>query len=154
MNTWVELTGETSYAATTTAEQRAESSINTYFSFCLTPAFTNAFLLYKHFSPTVVLKVLKDFRLQLAKDLIANHCSRRRAGRGGGAILPLPFLHFPLKQESDSNPSKRKRGRCAHCSQSKKRTSSWYFRECDVWLCHTGDPTKDCFLAWHKKRQQ
>ena len=53
------------------------------------------FYKYIFFCPTVVHKVLKDFRLQLAKDLIGDHCSRRRAGRGGGAIPPLPLLHFP-----------------------------------------------------------
>ena len=26
--------------------------------------------------------------------------------------------------------------------------TSWYYRECDVWIFHTGD-AEHCFLIWH-----
>ena len=46
-------------------------------------------------------KSLKQYRLQLARQLIGYYCSRRRAGRHGGAIASLPLQHFPLNDDSD-----------------------------------------------------
>ena len=122
------------------------------FSFLFDVSITNAYILYKNFRSSPTLKNIKEFRLQLARELMGDYCSRRRAGRGGGAIVPLQLQHFPIRVET---PSKKKRGRCVKCRQQNRRIdSSWFCRECTVWLCHSGDPTKDCFYLWHKNREQ
>ena len=124
------------------------------FYFLFDVAITNAFILYKHFHshPSKSLHTVKEFRLQLAKELIGTYCSRRVPGRCGGPTRTLQLQHFPLK-DCPQPPAKRsRRGRCVYCSQhSHKRTdSSWRCRECGVWLCHDGNPQTDCFYLWHK----
>ena len=54
---------------------------------------------------------MKKFRLQLARELIGEYTSRRRAGRGGGVIRPLPLQHFPLKVVKGPCEPERKRRR-------------------------------------------
>ena len=44
-------------------------------------AVTNAYVLQKNFCPENVHKNLKEFQLQLARELIGDYCNRRRAGR-------------------------------------------------------------------------
>ena len=123
------------------------------FYFLFDVAVTNSYILYKNYSPDHTIKRIKDFRLKLATHLIGDYCSRRRPGRNSSAIVPLPLRHFPIKLSNESHPTKKQRGRCAHCSKSHQRTdTSWFCRECDVWLCHSGDPSSDCFLLWHKHR--
>ena len=120
------------------------------FYFLLDVTITNAYILYKHYSPHSKIRV-KEFRLKLATELIGEYCSRRRPGRTSSAIVLLPLRHFPIKLQSESQPNKKQRGRCAHCSKSHQRTdTSWFCRECNVWLCHSGSPSTDCFLLWHK----
>ena len=121
------------------------------FYFLLDVAITNAFILVKHHTSGGSKMSIKDFRLKLASELIDDYCSRRRRGRtSSSAIRPLPLRHFPVKIDLESNPAKRKRGNCAHCRQTKhsRMNTSWFCRECSVWLCHSGD-TDDCFLQWH-----
>ena len=119
-------------------------------NFLLDTAITNAFILYCITHPGTKLRV-KKFREVLAKQLIGDYCSRRRAGRGGHLVKPLPLQHFPIKVPSNDGTSK-KRGRCSLCAEKKKRADTpWYCRECRVWLCHQGTP-EDCFLTWHKRR--
>ena len=120
------------------------------FYFLLDVAITNAFILMKNHTSGGSRMVMKDFRLQLASQLIGDYCSRRRRGRNSSAIRTLPLRHFPVKIELDSNPAKRKRGNCAHCRKTKhsRMNTSWFCQECSVWLCHSGDPD-DCFLQWH-----
>ena len=110
---------------------------------------TNSFILLRHFGRSVRMS-LKEFRLKLASQLIGDYCSRCRPCRRPSAIRSLPLRHFPIKVNAD-NSAKRRRGRCAQCSSTKhaRVDSSWYCRECDVWLCHTGDTATDCFLLWH-----
>ena len=121
------------------------------FYFLLDVSITNAFILYKNFRSSPTFDTIKKFRLQLARELIGEYTSRRRAGPGGGVIRPLPLQHFPLKINKDPCETERKRRRCAHCSKRNKRTqTSWFCRECGVFLCHTGDTRTDCFLKWHK----
>ena len=121
------------------------------FYFLLDVAITNAFILHKECNPNHRMKI-KDFRLKLATQLIGEYCSRRRPGRKSSAIVPLPIRHFPIKLQSDSQPTKKQRGRCAQCSKSHNRTdTTWFCRECNVWLCHNGDPSSDCFFLWHKR---
>ena len=73
------------------------------FTFLLDVAITNAFILMKHYCPTCPFANIKSFRLQLAKELMAEYCSRRRRGRGGNVIRPLPYLHFPITMEDEKN---------------------------------------------------
>ena len=91
------------------------------FHFAFDVSITNAFIMYKNFQSSPSFKTIKEFHLQLARQLIGDYCSRRRTGRCGGAILPLQLQHFPLKVTMESSPSKRRRGRCAHCSQRDNR---------------------------------
>ena len=127
------------------------------FHFLLDVAITNAFILQKHYcradSPH---KTILEFRLKLAKELIGDYYSQRRPGRGAGVIRSLPLRHFPttIPVDDPTQKTKHKRGRCARCLDKKKIRvdSSWYCPECDVWLCHTGEKTTDCFLLWHSSR--
>ena len=123
--------------------------------FLLDVTITNSFILYKNFRPNPKYKTIKEFRLQLARELIGDYCSRRHAGCHGGAIVPLQLQHFPTTISSELGPRKVKRGRCARCYQhrSKRTDSQWFCRECSVWLCHGGDMRSDCFYLWHKNRE-
>ena len=119
------------------------------FYFLFDVAITNTYILLRQFSEYPVTNI-KDFRIELAKQLIGDYCSRRRPGRGGGLLRPLPLRHFPIKVKSDTRHNWHKRGRCARCKATNRRVDSvWWCEECSVWLCHTGDSDTDCFLAWH-----
>ena len=123
------------------------------FYFLFDVSITIAFILWKHFSSATGM-TLREFRLRLAQQLIGDYCSRRRTGRGGGgAIRPLPLQHFPLEVPNDTSGTN-KRACCARYLQVRhKRTdTSWFCRECNVWLCHSGIPATDCFLLWHINR--
>ena len=120
------------------------------FYFLLDVTITNAFILYNYTSCPKY-NTIKDFRVQLAKELIGDYCSRKRAGRHGSSLRSLPLRHFPVKLVPDEQ-SERSRKRCARCQQEhkKRRDTQWYCQECGVPLCHTGEATTDCFLLWHK----
>lgn len=77
-------------------------------------------------------------------ELVANH-----------PWSPLPLHHFPVKIHDETLKCRNfKRGRCAHCRVSCSRTdTTWFCRECQVWLCHSGDHQADCFLQWHTGRE-
>ena len=126
------------------------------FYFLLDVSITNAFILQKHFFSDQPFQHVKGFRLQLAKELIADYCSWIKTGRAGGTISSLPLYHFPSKipvDEGSAGPEKHKRGRCTHCWNTRKQSTktSWFCRECNVWLCHTGESSSDCFLTWHTR---
>ena len=114
---------------------------------------TNAYILRKHYNTLATFKNIKEFHVQLAKELIGTYCSRLRCGRNGGPIRQLSLRHFPMKIRDENN--KVKRGRCSYHNtvHHARVDSSWYCRECDTWLCHTGD-SGDCFLMWHTKQYQ
>ena len=106
-----------------------------YFLFDVT--ITNAFILYRGWSGATEITI-KQFRIQLAKELIGGYCSLYRAGYNGSLIKPLPFSHFPMKITATS-PGQRNRGRCTYCYQQKKTCDcQWYCHECGVWLCLPG----------------
>ena len=69
------------------------------FYFLLDVAITNAFVLYKHYAAFSKYKTIRDFRVQLAKELIGDYCSRRWAGRQGSFLKTLQLRHFPVKLE-------------------------------------------------------
>ena len=120
------------------------------YQFLFDVTITNSFILHKHFCHGSKMS-MKEFRMKLASQLLGDYCSRMRPGRHPCPIRSLPLRHFPIKVNAD-NAAKRKRGRCARCSTTNTRTdTSWYCRECDVWLCHTGDASNDCFLSWHTR---
>ena len=119
-------------------------------NFLLDTAITNAFVLFRMSHPGTKPRVLK-FRELLAKQLIGDYCSRRRAGRSGQVVKPLPLQHYPIGVYVDGRQSK-KRGRCSLCAENHVRAdTTWYCRECMVWLCHQGN-AQDCFLKWHQRR--
>lgn len=110
-------------------------------NFLFEVSITNAFILYQADHPKLK---IKEFRVLLAKYLIGDYCSKRNSGRRREKPR-LPLSHFPIKN------LQRKRGRCSFCTEKKKRTDTqWFCRECDVWLCHQGNPD-DCFLGWHSR---
>ena len=122
------------------------------YHFLLDVTITNCFILHKHFHPNPRYKSIREFRLQFARELIRDYCSRQRPGCHGGAIVPLDFS---TTVPSESGTRKNKRGRCTRCSQNHKRTDSqWFCQECGIWPCHNGDTTSDCFHLWHKNREQ
>ena len=115
------------------------------FYFLLEVSVTNAFILYRESHPHSKIAILELLGLQL----IGEYCGRRRAGRIGHQIVPLPLRHFPTKVPC--NNFERKRGRCSLCKEKHKHNDTqWYCKECGVWLCHPGT-TEDCFLLWHKR---
>ena len=131
-------------------QSRSRKFYKYIFYFLLDTAITNAYILHTRYTESPTCKHVKDFRVDLAKSLIGDYCSRRRPGRGSTALHSLPVRHFPVKKEGSS--SRMKRGRCALCSQ--KRDSNWWCEQCRVWLCHTGIAKSDCFLQWHKKNTE
>ena len=58
---------------------------------------TNAYILYNHYSTNSEYKIIKDFRMKLANDLIGDYCTRNSPGRVSSSLRLLPLLHFPLK---------------------------------------------------------
>ena len=55
------------------------------FYFLLDVAITNAFILMKHHTAKGSKMTIKDFRLELASQLIGEYCSRRRRGRASSS---------------------------------------------------------------------
>ena len=118
------------------------------FHFLFDVAITNTYILYKNFHPhsSKGLLTIKDFRIQLAKELIGTYCSRSLPGRSCRATHSLQLRHFPIKDCSQPPAKRSKRGRCSHCSThwQKRMDSMWRCNECGVWLCHDGNPDTDC----------
>lgn len=110
------------------------------FNFLFDVSITNAFITYRESHPTSKLK-MKDFRIQLANELVGDFCSRSKSANRKQKRFPMS--HFPYKDDN------RKRGQCSLCREKKKRTDTmWSCHECDIWLCHQGN-AEDCFLKWH-----
>ena len=83
------------------------------FYFLLDVAITNAFVLYKDYAADPKHRTI---RVQLAKELIGDYCSRRKAGRQGSLLRPLPLRPFPVKPSpSLEDSSRRNRKRCVRC---------------------------------------
>ena len=123
------------------------------FHFLLDIAITKAFILQKGYCESVPFKTIKEFRLQLAIELIGDYCSRQRAGRSGGVVSSLSLRHFPttIPGNNSNEKAKYKRALCHRCYSWSKGSiyTSWYCPECQVWLCHTGEQRADCFMLWH-----
>ena len=123
------------------------------FYFLLDVAITNAFILQKGYCVNAPFSNIKEFRLKLASKLVGDYCSRKRAGRSGGVVRSLPLRHFPttIPEAVPTRKAKHRRSRCTRCYDRSKRSvsTSWYCPQCQVWLCHTGERSTDCFLSWH-----
>ena len=108
-------------------------------------AVTNAYILCKNHS-TLTTPSVKDFRTQLAKELIGKFNNRKRPGR--------PSLESPSQRICPSHFPKKceKRRRCHLCNKkhNKRRDTTWYCTTCNVALCHTGRDD-DCFLKYHNQ---
>ena len=142
---WGVWIAEINYEDTIAAEQRVE----VHLFFLLDVAITNAHILMKTSTSSCPFKGVKSFRIQLAQDLIGEYCSRR----GGTVIHPLPFRHYPIRLDDSNDGPRHQRGPCAlHRNIHHRRVlSTWYCRECGEWLCHSGEPSSDCFMQWHTR---
>ena len=96
------------------------------FFFLFDVAITNTYLLLKT-SDSCPFRNFKSFRLKLAKEMIGDYCSRRRRGRGGSIIRPLPFRHFPIRVNSDG--PRHPRGHCA------LHRDMYHRLVCTTWFC-------------------
>lgn len=74
---------------------------------------TNAFIMYAG-HPNSKMKI-KEFQECVAKGLIGDYCSRRRAGRVSHQIQSLPLRHFPMQGRV------RGRGVPVHCAGRGRR---------------------------------
>ena len=121
------------------------------FYFLFDVAITNAFILYKHFHshPSKSLHTVKEFLLQLAKELIGTYCSRRVPGRCGGPYALSNSCTF-LSKTAHSHQPRGADVAGVSTAPSKRTDSSWRCQQCGVWLCHDGNPQTDCFYLWHK----
>lgn len=129
------------YYCTTLKSRKFYKYISNFLQEC---SLTNAFVLYKASHSSSKMS-LKKFREVVSVQLIGEYCSRRRPGREGFHVQPLPLRHFPKKV------SGKKKGRCSLCRQHKHRKDSqWFCSDCGVWLCHPGTDD-DCFLQWHTR---
>ena len=90
----------------------------------------------------------KDFRVDLAKELIGNYFGRKRPGRPPSQPAKKRFCqaHYPTK-----GPKPR---RCHYCYKYKKERHEtlWYCKDCDIYLCHNGQD--DCFYVYHTHHGQ
>ena len=122
------------------------------FFFLLDVAITNAHILMKTSTSSCPFKGVKSFRIQLAKDLIGEYCSRRRRGRGGTVIHPLPFRHYPIRLD-DSNDGDTNAVLVLFTATSTIVVFSppGIVVSVEEWLCHSGEPSSDCFMQWHTR---
>ena len=89
----------------TAVELKVESFMNTFITFCWT-------LL----SPTHLCCTRTMLPTSWRRKLIGDYCSRRKAGRQGSLLHPLPLRHFPVKPSASlEDSSRRNRKRCVRC---------------------------------------
>ena len=116
-------------------------------------AITNSYILYKLYNDQAGNIVLKNFRLDLAKQLIGSYNSRKVPGRPPARPARVHVLlpHHPMRNRTKSNKGM---SRCKYCSLKgrKKRETTWYCNTCKVHLCHTGESDgTDCFILYHEE---
>ena len=116
------------------------------FWFLFDVAIVNAFILYQRV-PTVGKKLtLKEFHVELAKQMIGTYNSRKYHGRPTTREAQSSAGHRRMKLPH--YPTRATQGRYWYCS-STHGTTTWYCSECQLRLCHTGDAESDCFLKHH-----
>ena len=114
------------------------------FLFLLDISIINAYILQKCFSNEEKIPDLKTFRVELAKSLIADYCSRKRPGHPStSSAKRFSPSHFPVRGTEKGK-------RCHYCYNFKKtrHETIWYCQDCDLFLCHNGRED-DCFLQFH-----
>ena len=123
------------------------------FWFVFQASVTNSYILHSTYSGAAH-QPLKEYHLELAKQLIDNYQRKRRHKRHLAPPTNLSLLHFPMKRKA-ATPHGTPRGRCWYCwhkrQPQQRRDSQWYCFECQLHLRHTGDINTDCFLLHHKK---
>ena len=116
------------------------------FWFMFEVAVTNSFILCKHHTDLGI-HDMKTFRVELAKSLIGDYCSRKRSSRSVTHHTLKKFCpaHFPVRG-SDKNH------RCHYCYlyRKERHETKWFCRDCGHFLCHNGTE-KDCFYIYHSK---
>lgn len=117
------------------------------FWFLVEVCILNTYQMYRYTGCTgKVLSTFKDFRVELAKELIGSYCGRKRRGRPLSVLPPhmdrqFTLAHFPMKQS---------KGRCIYCQRNgQRKETTWFCRGCNMRLCHTGIDTTDCFIKFH-----
>jgi hypothetical protein len=105
------------------------------FWFLFDVAIVNSFILYGMSPATGRKKTMKEFRVELAHQLIGSYNSRRYGGRPHANSTSRPkrmkVPHYPVKSS---------RGRCKACyKEGRMSTTTWWCNECQLRLCHTGD---------------
>ena len=117
------------------------------FWFLFDVAVTNSFILCRQHTDLHITST-KDFRATLAKELIGGYCSRKRPGRPSAARPSKRFCqtHFPVRGADKVH-------RCHYCHKyrNERHSTVWYCKDCELFLCHTGKPESDCFLAFHSR---
>ena len=88
---------------------------------------------------------LKEFRVELARQLIESYNSHKYCGRPSmcNSNSQRRKMHVP------HYPTRASQGRCRQCSGTEGRTTTWYCNECQLRLCHTGEVIL-CQDHWHK----
>ena len=66
--------------------------------------------------------------------------------------MDASVVHWTAEVDKEPSEPKRKRRHCTHSQHKKCTQTTWFCRECGVFLCHIGDSHIDCFLKWHKDR--
>ena len=103
------------------------------FTFLLDVVIMNDFILMRYDISSNKFASIKSFQIQLAKELIGDYSSRYKRGRRGSMICSLPYRHFSVKLEDESNPHKHLKRKCALHSASKVRAeTTWFCRVSDV----------------------
>ena len=128
--------------------------ITTFTWFVFDVAVTNSFILMSNYtsnSERSANYTIKQFRVDLAKELIGDYNSRNRRGRTPSPSSPTShnvqqlLQHFPMKQRV---ATKRGISRCWLCMNKQKcKETYWYCQECKIHLCHTGAPDTDYFYT-------
>ena len=127
---------------------KSRKSYKYIFWFIFDVAIVNSFILYGLSPSTGRKKTMKEFRVELAHQLIGSYNSRKYSGRPQANTTSRPkrmkIPHYPVKTS---------RGRCRMCyKEGRSSTTSWWCNECQLRLCHTGDSSTDCFLKHHLSR--
>jgi hypothetical protein len=99
------------YACRLTLWRQSKRYIMSFFLHFLNVAIANAWYLYQHFNTSNPDITLKDFRMQLAKELVDDGFNRKRRGRTQGlgpiaSTLKLSTLSFLCAKTASSEPPK------------------------------------------------
>ena len=117
------------------------------FWFLFDVSVTKSYILFRQYvgNPEKCISDLKTFRVELARCLIADYCSRKCPGHPSlsAPIKRFCQAHFPVRGAEKGR-------RCFYCYTYNhvRHETVWYCRDCDHFLCHNGREN-DCFLLYH-----